>query len=131
MSIQGGAAANVVYPGFWHSFLERDCQYLCQGISTPLYPMPTDDVLGAHVNPEHAKFQQRCRLPQRDENYTVNMFYHGPDLRGVSISKHSKQPDEFGMRFEGDTTQGDFHTFGKARAYVLGPNSGVWGFSGF
>jgi len=129
MSIQGGAAVDVVYPEFWDSFLERDCQYVCQGMRTPLYPIPTDEVLGDQTNPEHPKFQYRFRLPQRDALYTVDMFYHGPDLRGELITTHSRQPDEFGMRFEGDTTQGVFHSFGKARAFNLGPNSGVWAFS--
>jgi hypothetical protein len=90
---------------------------------------PSDDVLGDQSKPEHSKYQHRFRLSQRDEIYSVNLFYHGSDLRGEPITKPSKQTDEFGMRFEGDPTQGDFHSFGKARAYVLGPNSGVWEFS--
>ena len=90
---------------------------------------PSDEVLGDQSIPEHSKIPTSIRLPQRDEIYSVNMFYYGPDLRGERISEMSRQPDEFDMRFERDPTQGDFHTFGKARAYVLGPNSGIWEFS--
>jgi len=116
MSVQGGAAANVVYPEFWDSFLERDCHYVCQGIKTPLYPTPTKDVLGQQSNPEHAKFKYRFRLPQRDPEYTEKMFYHGHDLRGESLGPHANQTDEFALRFEGDKTNGKFHSFGKGRA---------------
>ena len=53
------------------------------------------------------------------------MFYHGPDLRGEPLGRYASQVDEFGLRFEGDPTEGKFHGFGKGRASILGTNCGV------
>ena len=56
------------------------------------------------------------------------MFLSGSDLRGVKLGEHVKQIDECNLRFEGDTTQGDFHASAKGRASLLDVNRGVWGF---
>ena len=106
-SIQGGAAAEVVFHEFWDSYLKRDCQYVFNGITTTLYPIPTEKVLGDQSNPEHQKFQYRFRLPQRPRVIVERMFLSGPDLRGVKLGEHVKQIDERNLRFEGDMTQGD------------------------